>query len=311
MISYSQLGRRSIMAIGTQLNSLVELKLTSLSIKAIAELPSLQSPPALKVLVLTDSIPTPRDEEFYSIVTNVAHWISSCNGLRRLELRRFVDDPALLSQALTDQGPHLTTLSVSNYSMTGSREFHEALASQKKLQNLYLRGEGSDNPDDNSALVHGIGQLTGLRELELKDISDGFFPDHVMTLTPFLPRLERLWITGDYFDDAIWDAFCLPQLKSLAIHALSEFTVEGILDFITRLGPGNKGFNLSILNATVPGKLSDEEQRVVREMLQYSLNGSLDFVLAYGLLITLCLLNIPSNNLLEESSDPGSENLSD
>lgn len=234
--------------------------------------------------MLTDSIPTPPDEEYYSIVKNVAQWITSCNSLRRLELRRFtVDDAMLLSQALTDQGPHLTTLSATGYSMASGRAFHDALASQQTLQNLYLRGEGGDNPNDNSALVQGIGQLTDLRELELRGISDGFFPDHVMTLTPFLPRLERLWISGDYFDDAIWTAFsCLPQLKSLAIYALSEFTTEGILDFISRLGPGNKGFNLSILNATMEGRLSDEEQTVVRDMLRYNLNGSLDFALAYG-----------------------------
>lgn len=313
MISYSLLGPRSIRAMGTQLNSLVELKLTSLSIKAIAELPSLLSPPALKVLVLTDSIPTSRNEEFYSIVSKVAQWISSCKSLRRLELRRFVDDPKLLSQALTDQGPDLTTLSLANYTLFGSRDFYDALPSQQSLQNLYLRGEGSENPDENSAFVQAIGQLKNLRELELKDISDGFFPDHVMTLTVLLPRLERLWISGDYFDDAIWDAFlCLPQLKGLAIHALSEFTTERIIDFISRLGPGNKGFNLSILNATMNGNLSEEEQTLIRDMLKNSLNGSFDFALAYGWLTSpLNILYMKANNPQEESTDDDSEDLSD
>lgn len=282
-ISSSQLGPRSIRAMGTQLNSLVELKLTSLAIEAIAELPSLTSPPRLGVLVLTDSIPASRDAEFYSIVTRVADWINSCRRLRHLELRRFVDDSGLLSQALTDEGPHLTTLSLTGYTMANSRVFHEALASQSTLQNLYLRGEGSDNPDDNIALVQTIGQLNELRELELKDISDGFFPDHVMTMTPFLPHLERLWISGDYFDDGIWNAFsCLPNLQSLAIHALSEFTAQGILGFITQLGPKNKGFTLSILNATVEANLTEEEQAVIRDTLRHNLDGSFDFGLAQG-----------------------------
>lgn len=282
-ISYSQLGPRSIRAMGFHLNSLVELKLTSLTIEAIAELPSLISPPALRVLVLTDSIPASRDDEFYSTLTRVAGWISSCESLRRLELRRFVDDSALLSLALTDEGPHLTTLSITGYTMATSRPFHEALASQQMLQNLYLRGEGTDNPDDNATLVQSISQLNDLRELELKDISDGFFPDHVMTMTPFLPQLERLWISGDYFDDGIWNAFlCLPKLQSLAIHALSEFTTQGILSFITQLGAGNKGFALSILNATVEGNLTEEEQSVIRDTLRHNLDGSFDFGLAQG-----------------------------
>ncbi|RJE25806.1 hypothetical protein PHISCL_01852 [Aspergillus sclerotialis] len=294
MISYSLLGPRSIRAMGTQLNSLVELKLTSLSIKAIAELPSLPSPPVLKVLVLTDSLPTSRNEEFYSIVSEVAGWISSCKSLRRLELRRFVDDPKLLSQALTDQGPHLTTLSLANYTLFGSRDFYEALPSQQSLQNLYLRGEGSENPDENSAFVQAIGQLKNLRELELKDISDGFRDYHAMPLILDLPRLERLWISGSFFDDAMLDAFlCLPQLKSLVIYALSEFRAEMIIEFISRLGPSNKGFNLSILNSTVNGNLSEEEQTVIHEMLKNNLNGSFDFALAY-----------------EESTDDDSEDLS-
>lgn len=282
-ISYSQLGPRSIKAFGSQLNSLIELKLTSLTIEAIAELPSLASPPALRVLVLTDSISTLRDAKFYSTVTQVADWIRSCNSLRRLELRRFFDDPALLSLALTDEGPHLTTLSVTGYSMATSGAFHEALSSQQNLQNLYLRGEGSDNPNDNAILVQSISQLNDLRELELKDISEGFFPDHVMTMIPFLPNLERLWISGDYFDDGIWNVFlCLPKLQSLAIHALSEFTSQGILSFITQLRPSNKGFALSVLNATTEGSLTEEEQSVIRDTLKNNLDGSFDFGLAQG-----------------------------
>lgn len=233
--------------------------------------------------MLTDSIPTLRNADFYATVTQVANWISSCKSLRHLELRRFVDDSALLAQALTDEGPHLTTLSITGYSMAGSRGFHEALASQQTLQNLYLRGEGSDNPEENNALVEVIGQLNDLRELELKDISDGFFPDHVMTMMPFLPHLERLWISGDYFDDGIWNAFmCLPKLQSLAIHALSEFTAQGILGFVTQLGPSNRGLNLSILNATVEGNLTEEEQAVIRDTIKHNLDGTFDFGLAQG-----------------------------
>ena len=167
--------------------------------------------------------------------------------------------------------------------MATSRAFHEALASQQTLQNLYLRGEGSDDIEDNAALVQSISQLHDLRELELKDISEGFFPDHVMMMTPFLPNLERLWVSGDYFDDGIWNAFlCLPKLQSLAIHALSEFTFQGILSFITQLVPSNKGLALSILNATIDGNLTDDEQSVIRDTLRHNVEGTFDFSLAQG-----------------------------
>lgn len=281
MISYSLLGPRSILAMSSQLNSLTELKLTNLTMDAISKLPSLTSPPALEVLSLTDSTPTKPDAELYAIISDVAKWITSCKALRRLELRRFLDDAALLSEALTDQGPHLTTLSVTGYKMPGSRGFHQALVSQNSLRHLYLHGWGSDNNDDNNVLVEALGQLGELRELQLKDVSDGFSPDHVMTLTPFLPHLEKLWISGEYFEDDIWNAFlCLPKLQSLAINAPSEFTAQGMLDFIAQLGPGNRGLSLSILYSTT--SLAEEAQTVIRDTLKHNLDGSLDYVELQG-----------------------------
>jgi hypothetical protein len=290
VLSYSHLGPRSIRAIGSHLNSLTELKLTSLAIRTIAELPLLTAPPALKVLVLTDSIPAAQNEEFYQIVTRVAEWIRICKALRQLELRRFVDDAVLLSQALPDENLRLSSLSLTGYSISGGRAFHESLTHQPSLQGLYLKGEGSDAPEDNELLVQSISQLNSLRELELKDISDGFTTDHLMTLTPFLPQLERLWISGDFFRDEVWSAFlCLPKLQSLIIHAPSSFTVQGILDFITQLGPGNRGFSLSILSSAPHTDITEEGEKLIREVLKSELDGSFDFALALG--GYLCLQN--------------------
>ncbi|GES57424.1 hypothetical protein ATEIFO6365_0001071200 [Aspergillus terreus] len=278
ILSFSQLGPRSIRALETQSASLSELKLTSLTIETIAELGSLPGLPELKVLVLTDSSPVARTEEFYSVVTKVADWIRSCRALTRLELRRFVDDPALLAQVLTDDKVRLSILYLEGYTMAGSHTFHEALACQDALETLYLRGEPSESPTDNELLVQAIQQLNKLRQLELKDISGWFTTDHVITLTPYLPHLERLWISGEHFSDDVWDAFlCLPKLQSLSIQAFSDFSAQGILDFISQLGPGNKGFSLSILNALSDKNLAEEAQTVIRETLKVSLDGSFDF----------------------------------
>ncbi|KAI9934692.1 hypothetical protein MW887_000309 [Aspergillus wentii] len=294
VLSYSQLGPRSIKALGSQLGSLVELKLTSLGIDAIAELPSLEAPPALKVLVLTDSVPVTRDERFYSIIEKVAQWIRSCKSLRHLELRRFVDDPALLAQTFTGDELRLTSLSLLGYTMAGSRAFHEALGSHQSLQTLCLHGEGQENPEDNEVLASALTQLINLRELQLKDISDCFPPGYVMSITPFLKHLEKLWISGEFFDDSIWQAFlCLPKLQSLVIHALSEFTTLGVLSFISELGPGNRGLNLSILSSTSTTDITEESQTTIRDALK-KIDGSFDFGLVY-----------------EEYSDADSEEMSD
>ncbi|KAE8351093.1 hypothetical protein BDV28DRAFT_137897 [Aspergillus coremiiformis] len=281
VLSYSHLGPRSIRAMGSHLDSLRELKLTSLGIETIAELPSLGSPPALKVLVLTDSAGTLRDEAYYQILDRVAEWLQSCKALRQLELRRFMDDPLLLSKTLPDESLHLSSLSLTGYSINEARAFHEALSHQPSLQGLYLKGEGSDIPEDNELLVQAIGQLNNLRELELKDISDGFSTDHLTTLTPFLPHLDRLWISGDYFRDDAWGAFqCLPRLRSLVVHAPSSFTAQGVLNFISQLGPGNKGLSLSILSSAHDTDITEEGERLIREVLKSEIDGSFDFALA-------------------------------
>jgi hypothetical protein len=284
VLSSSHLGPRSIAALGSHLEALTELKLTSLPIEAIAELPSLKTPTALKVLVLTDSHPQMRNEYFYDTVSAVADWICTCANLRHLELRRFVDDANLLSIVLVDERVHLHTLHVRGYKMETAREFHRALALQPSLQVLSLEGEGSEIPQDQAVLVQAIGQLSELRELELKDISEYFTSDHVMTLTPYLPKLERLWISGYDFDDDLWDSFlCLPNLRYLIIHALSSFTAPGILDFVSRLGPSNQGFSLSILNALTELSIPEDALAVIRESLAHNVNGNLDYELARGM----------------------------
>ncbi|KAL2872382.1 uncharacterized protein BJX67DRAFT_5816 [Aspergillus lucknowensis] len=281
ILSFSHLGPRSIKALGTQTDSLIELKLTSLEIDTIRELPSLGGLPALEVLALTDSAPTIWTEEFYSTLNQVARWLRDCKKLKRLELRKFMDDTELLTQVMMSRGIRLSSLSFAGYKLSNSRGFFDALLLHDSLEYLYLRGEGSEDPRDNERLVQAIGGLTRLRELELKDVSDWFTMDHVMTLTPFLPLLERLWISGEAFNDSVWSAFsCLPNLKSLAIYAMSNFTVIGVIDFITQLGPGNRGLNLSILNAISGINFPEEAQNTIREILAENLDGSFDFGLA-------------------------------
>ncbi|KAH1493985.1 hypothetical protein KXV64_007202 [Aspergillus fumigatus] len=221
----------------------------------------------------------PRNEDFYSTVSRVADWIGTCKALQHLELRRFVDDTYLLARILVAEDFKLLSLSLTGYTMVGSRHFHRALGSQDSLLRLSLRGEGSEIPEDNELLVQACCQLHNLHELELKDISDYFTPDHLMSLTPHLPHLEKLWIGGDLFNDDVWNAFlCLPKLRSLAIHALSEFTAQGILDFIAQLGPGNTGMSLMILNSIT--SLTEEAQSLIRDILKHNLDGTFDFGLA-------------------------------
>ncbi|CBF70537.1 hypothetical protein AN5933.2 [Aspergillus nidulans FGSC A4] len=291
VLSFSHLGPRSMSALRTQKDSLTELKLTSLNIETIRELASLGPLPKLEVLSLTDSAPAAWDEPFYETLDESADWIGTCTKLKRLEVRRFMHDSRLLSKVLMNDNIHLTSLSFAGFRLQEGFRFLYDLKNHRSLQYLYLRGEGSPDSAQNNLLVESVGDLHELRELELKDVSDFFTMEQAGELTMSLPSLERLWISGEAFNDSIWPAFsCLSQLKSLAIYALSNFTAGGVIDFISQLGPGNYGLSLSILNATSAVEFPGEMQVKIREILAGSLEGSFDFGLAQ-----------------EEFSDPDSE----
>lgn len=283
VLSFSHLGPQSLIALGTQRESLIELKLTSLSLETIRELPSLNTLPRLEVLSLTDSVPVARDEPFYTILGLVAEWMRSCTKLKRLELRKFMHDAKLLAQVLHSAEIRLTSLSFAGFSLSDDSGFLEVLKHHDSLQFLYLRGEENPNPAENDRLVDAVGNLRNLRELELKDVSDYFTMEQAGELAMSLPDLERLWISGEAFNDSIWPTFrCLQRLKSLAIYALSNFTANGVIDFVSQLGPGNRGMNLSIPNAISDQDFPENVQVMIRKILAENLDGTFDFGLAQG-----------------------------
>jgi hypothetical protein len=276
VLGHTCLGPRCIAAMKMHLDSLVELKLAGLPLDAIAKLPSLKAPPALRVLVLKDSYPSRfRNSAFYTVVSSVARWLCSCKSLRQLELNDFVDDPTLLAEALPDSGLRLTRLSVWESPTDRISSFHQALASQSSLQSLILQGQAPDGIEDDSVLVQVLAQLGCLRELVILSV-DTFTPSSVQGLAPFLPRLERLVIGGcDVGDSELGCFLCIPKLRDLGIHALSTFSTEGILDFISRLGPESWGFYLKI--ATSRTRFDRNAKALIRDTLMRTLNG--DFTL--------------------------------
>ncbi|RAQ59922.1 hypothetical protein COH20_002486 [Aspergillus flavus] len=247
----SNLGPRTVRALSSHWNSLTELKLLSLGIEAIAELHLLTAPPALKVLTLQHSTVGVYEEA-------TTHFYSQ--------------------KVLPEESLRLSSLSVEGCRTHDAILFHETLHHQSSLQYLYLEGHEINQPEHNGSLVRSISQLNSLRELELEHISDGFTTDHLKTLTPCLPHLERLRISGEYFRDDALDAFlCLHRLQSLIIDGPNSFTTQGLLSFITQLGPGNRGFALSIFKSANGTDITEEAQKPIRELLESKLDGAFLF----------------------------------
>ncbi|EED20574.1 conserved hypothetical protein [Talaromyces stipitatus ATCC 10500] len=286
VISLSYIGQRTILALGAHLDSLTRLILTNLSIEAIAQLPALGPPRALKKLILTDSQPTAHDESFNETLAAVAGWISQCESLRHLQLRDFMgtEDASLLAKVLGDDRIRLESLQMRCYYTTNNEDFHHALSLQGEcLQSLILQRKRHALVQTEESLLQAICKLTELRELDLKEVSDYYTAGHVMTMMPYLKKLERFSVNGLSFDDDLWPSFLtLKNLRFLAIHAYSEFTAEGILDFVSQLGPGNQGFHLVITSAVAETAILPDAQLVIHEALLQNVNGAFDYEVLIG-----------------------------
>ena len=285
MISYNNIGAASFAAFGHH-KSLQELTLGSMNQEAMLNLNQLKDCTEIHTLVLEDNFGTVRLEELNNdVFVEVVAWLSSCTKLRDLTVKRFYDGPGLLAQVLPSPDLKLAKLSLEGYLVRNpnSRLFHTALADQKTLESLWLKGSGEDTtPDDLEVMVEGLNSLSNLKALVLKDVSDEFDEGHIISLALSLPQLEELWTSGGVVSShplrllsQMW------QLKSLTLYAMTQFTCDEIIDFLGRLDPRRqKGFNLSLMAADpIQGYLSETEQDLIREFIKSTLDGGFDFVL--------------------------------
>lgn len=166
--------------------------------------------------------------------------------------------------------------------MRDTPKFHQALAKpishgvwfQALVQIYALEAE---------VLVKSLSSLVTLTELYLRETSDSFVDWHIVQLASSLPKLEVGSTSGYGLTDFIWDKVAsLRSLRRLELVALTKFTGKGILDFIERLGPGNKGLVLSVRNVDMDSNLSWGEQDVIRERILEKVGGRFGFTLGRG-----------------------------
>jgi hypothetical protein len=284
MISYSNLERLSFEAMGAHKQSLKELKLGSLSRAAIENLNCLKDCTSLHTIFLEEATGSTQLERFHNdVFVEVIEWLSSCPNLRDLTLQKFYDGPAILAQVLSSPTVRLTKLSLEGYHLRrqDSAAFHAALAEQKSLESLWLRGNGEDaSPEDLTTMVEALCNLSNLRELVLKDISDEFEEHHIASLALNLPLLEDLWTSGGEIGGDVLSALAsLTSLKNLTLYAMTQFSCEEIIGFLSLLDEKTqRGFNLALMTADLGYDLNQEEQDLIRDVIRTKLEGRFDFV---------------------------------
>lgn len=284
MISFNRLSKLSFEALGRH-KSLRELSLGNLSHEAMENLNALKECTKLHTLKLDDDLGYAHLEGVNDhVFLEVVDWLSSCRNLRDLSLKKFADGPAILSRVLCSPNVKLTKLSLEGYRVldTNSQLFHSALPEQRTLESICLKGscEGTTSRDLR-IMVEGLCGLKNLKELVLKDVSDEFSEADIATLAMSLPHLEDLWTSGGEVCEGVLDVLAgLDKLKNLTLYALTQFTSEGILNFLERLNPvTQKGFSLSLMAANPDFDLNETEQDLIREYIRTNLDGRFDFVL--------------------------------
>lgn len=277
------MGASAFSALNHHSSSLIDLRISNLREDSLTSLNNLKGCTALRNLSLDDlggsiSLEARHNDVFLEVTS----WLTSCTALKQISLQRFLDGPTLLSAILRSSSIHLEKLSITGYvaATPSARAFHTALASHPSLISLSIKADSEDTtPADRLALVDSICALPALRELELKDISDDFADAHIISLAQHLPNLEYLWVSGEAITDAVLTPLAtLRNLRSLMMYALTRFTFEALLQFVDALEmPGNRGFQLSVVNAEAEYELSDEESAVLRGQIAERVEGSFDY----------------------------------
>jgi len=285
IISISQIGAWSFLALNSHRESLAELKLVGLKPEAITAISMLKGCTNLTSLSLAENGVASQDLEkrHNDIFLETIAWLRDCKGLQTISMAKILSATGLMTPILLENSIKLTKLELEGYFMSESGDFHRALASQTSLQALWLKGDSSDLGSDVDIFVESLSKLENLTDLRLREISDYFLDNHICKLAQCLPKLETWWTSGYAITDIIWsDVISLHSLRDLNLSAVTRFTADGIMNFVLSLGPGNRGFVLAVMMGDADFQLSDEEQSMINDTISSQVGGRFDFMLFRG-----------------------------
>ncbi|KAH0119609.1 hypothetical protein KCU66_g9777, partial [Aureobasidium melanogenum] len=265
------------------------LKVLALAIpdKGIEGLGMMKNCTMIETLKLSETQP-PHDlkEMQQDTLEGMVEWLKQCKKLREVNLTEFVSAPDILAPVLSEEGIDLEDLQIGArddcmYVLREHQEFHAAIGLQTNLQSLVLKADPDPlEPVARNQLCESLCELRDLRYLKLTRSSDYFQDDQLQLLGENLLNLEDLLVSGWLLSDRTLNTLSnLGNLKSVSITGLSVFTANGLLDFIDKLGPGNRGLAISIDMASLDAALSSEEQDLVRDTLATKVQGRFEYQL--------------------------------
>ncbi|RDI88971.1 hypothetical protein Vi05172_g1007 [Venturia inaequalis] len=276
--SRTQFGSETCLALNSHGASLKVLEL-QLENEVVPQLGVLKDCTALESIKLTDAGGGIDLKTNQVALAGIVSWLLSCHNLHTLTLHNFTSGAVLATPVLLSDKIRLEELEIDNYPESDQDTFHRALLNQTSLQRLLLDGEEVQTFDSLAVFVHSIEQLKQLRSLKLVWVSNKFNDQHINTIAEQLTNLEHLYIGGLGLRDVSLESMAnLKNLQSVSFSGLTNFTMDGFLELIGRLGPGNKGLVLTVDNANPDDGLSEEEQTFVRNALVEAVDGRFEYI---------------------------------
>lgn len=281
MVCKNRFGSHCFRALSCHAESLLKLKIKMLRPGSIPKVWLLKCCTNLVSLSLggngwgTTDLEQTHSDAFLETIT----WLKECKNLRTLAFTNFPSATALMAKIFLENSIQLTSLIYVGPELLYDEEFVRGLANQTSLELLSLEEEeltSEWNPERIDILVESLSKLVNLRELDMSDVFDYLTDLQIARIASSLPKLEVLSIQAEVTDH-VWDAVAsLRSLQILQFSAGTYFTASGIHDFIKKLGPGNKGLVVDVMNSK--NKLSREEQGLIQENIAKKVGGKFEFV---------------------------------
>lgn len=272
--------------------------------ESLPQLSLLQECVALRALRIEDThgaidLETTQNDVFLETTS----WLRKCHNLQRLGFTKLQSGAAIATSVLLEENIKLSSLEIDSYILKDHRAFHQALVHhQGSLRYLNLSGDTDGMfRDDLDILVDSLKRLHELRDLRLI-LPEVLRDEHLVSIIGNLTLLEDLYVSGLELNDIVLDTLAtLSNLRSVALSGISKFTMEGLLDFVSRLGPGNAGIRITIDMADPDTLLSDESVNVIRECLVEITGGTLEYQPLRGMRSDLKCIHITNQEQIQTS----------
>jgi hypothetical protein len=280
--SAQSIGPETFLALNNHRLSLRVLKLHELKSNAIKTLSLLQGCEALEILHLQDDDGLINLKETENdVYLEVIAWLGRCKRLQELRLQNLLSAPSILTELCLCNDIRLRKLELTNYPLVNNQDFHKAMSHQTSLESLILRADSEVSfKEDIDILVSSVCQLTGLRELDLCETSEPFRSPEISRVASSLQKLEKFSFSGYDVSDKIWPSISgLPYLRALNAHAITSFSFDGLLNYVSRLQPTNQGLVLSVMCQGLDYDLSDHHKALIQKSIEEKVDGRFEFVL--------------------------------